>query len=981
MMRRYVALLLLLLLADAGAQAPRPPIDTLNGLRDVTIASPSNNEVLTYESSSSQWKNKPGGGGGGGSPGGASTTFQFNDGGSFGGVPSMKYDGTIPATITLTPATNIHADGLLLTNTANPATDETRFSPDLRLHAAFNVVAIDGTSDIRITNQGEKLIIAGQMAHPSYPAGYGNPKFYVNYDGDIGTIDGDATCTFAEFKCLDAMIMGNGTDIAAVDSSTFGVLRMAATPSFGNPRIVWSDSATYYSGTLDTAIGRAGVGQVGIYAGYNSSTLGGIRAAAIPNLTSNGFVKTSGGVGTLSIDTNTYLTGNQTITLSGDVTGSGATAIATTIANDAVTYAKMQNISAASKLLGRGSAGGAGDPEEITLGTNLSMSGTTLNATGGGGGSPGGDDRDVQVNDGIGGFLGTNDFEWDNAGKNLTLISGSDSFVWNAAGLGEGRITTTPASNTAEDGFIVRDTTAATSGNQQYSGAIRLTGQGWKTDATAASQPVDFRLYNKAIQGAANPSGQLTIESQINGGGYTEQMNLSSGGIMTLPSGGSLAFGTDTILKRNAAGVVEINNGTAGTFRDLKARSWYLQDASAPRGVRLFTSDTGAGDDATIQNTTDANRSTLRVMPKGSAANFPGVLEFFGTDFVADSTNFERLSIRAKGSGDTYYSILTDAGGTGTRRPIAITADNTATQLVLSTTGPITVGGTDVGLSRNAAGVLEINNGTAGQWAALKGGLRDATTSAVGIAETWSHNSTGTPANGLGIGTLYQLESSTTENTDAGEIDVSWTDVTHASRKAKFVFKLASSGSPASKLELYDTGGACLNCTSDPGAGILNANTGFNQAAAEFPIASNGIPKRTAARTWSAVTAPSGALVGDTDTQTLTNKRVNPRVTSITSNATWSPSADTDDTYKITAQAVAVTTISNPSGTPVDQQKLIITVKDDGTGRALTWSGTKWASTDVTLPTTTVAGKWSIFGFIYNSTADKWFIVAKVTEA
>jgi hypothetical protein len=100
------------------------------------------------------------------------------------------------------------------------------------------------------------------------------------------------------------------------------------------------------------------------------------------------------GLGTLATQSGTFSgtssgtnTGDQTITLTGNVTGSGTGSFATTIANDAVTYAKMQNVSAASKLIGRGAAGGAGDPEEITLGTGLTMSGTTLNATAGGSGT------------------------------------------------------------------------------------------------------------------------------------------------------------------------------------------------------------------------------------------------------------------------------------------------------------------------------------------------------------------------------------------------------------------------------------------------------------------------------------------------------------------------------------------------------------------------------------------------------------------
>lgn len=81
--------------------------------------------------------------------------------------------------------------------------------------------------------------------------------------------------------------------------------------------------------------------------------------------------RTTLGLGTLATQSGTFSgtssgtnTGDQTITLTGDVTGSGTGSFAATIANDAVTFAKMQNIST-DRLIGR-SAAGSGDPQEIT---------------------------------------------------------------------------------------------------------------------------------------------------------------------------------------------------------------------------------------------------------------------------------------------------------------------------------------------------------------------------------------------------------------------------------------------------------------------------------------------------------------------------------------------------------------------------------------------------------------------------------------
>ncbi len=64
----------------------------LGNLSDVSISSLSDNEVITYDSGTGKWINTPEAGGGG--PGGADTQIQYNDGGSFGGIPTLLYTGS-----------------------------------------------------------------------------------------------------------------------------------------------------------------------------------------------------------------------------------------------------------------------------------------------------------------------------------------------------------------------------------------------------------------------------------------------------------------------------------------------------------------------------------------------------------------------------------------------------------------------------------------------------------------------------------------------------------------------------------------------------------------------------------------------------------------------------------------------------------------------------------------------------------------------
>lgn len=253
-----------------------------------------------------------------------------------------------------------------------------------------------------LSGSGTRMVVAdadGILTTQSLPSG-------ANIYNTDGTLTGNRTVTMASNVLA---FNGGQVVIGSTSANTLGILTLTGNSTQTKSIVLtstWSyqTSFTMNNGnfsaefnlggsTKNTNEGGPGVLQV---ATYNASTgvtrypvsffgngnvaFGGsgnsvladtgeavqVRGTAVvtSTLTANSFVK-SGGTSSQflkadgSVDSNTYLTGNQSISLSGDATGSGTTAITVTLVNSGVTAGTYNNVTVNAKGL-------------VTAGSNVS---------------------------------------------------------------------------------------------------------------------------------------------------------------------------------------------------------------------------------------------------------------------------------------------------------------------------------------------------------------------------------------------------------------------------------------------------------------------------------------------------------------------------------------------------------------------------------------------------------------------------------
>jgi len=243
--------------------------------------------------------------------------------------------------------------------------------------------------------------------------------------------------------------------------------------------------------------------------------------------------------------------------------------------------------------------------------------------------------------DGTTSITGENNHWWDatndrlGVGTNGGAVSSRVDVTTNSLG----------TSQTTTSGLAVVNTTAAAAGAQQISPAIRWSGAGWKTNATAASQAVEFRSYVTPVQGTSAPTGYLGFGSAVNGSWTNDQFNLNSGG--------EVGIGTTTFTGAGAFARLNVT-GSSATVAPYLINAFTASSSGGTVYAQISNTQTASTTFLSLGEAADINAIKAGLRRYGSThATLPNQLDLVnvGSAAVTLSTNLTvRMTVAADGT-------------------------------------------------------------------------------------------------------------------------------------------------------------------------------------------------------------------------------------------------------------------------------------------------------------------------------------------
>jgi len=369
-------------------------ITTLDGLSDVTLSSPSDQQVLKYDSATGQWINAAAPGGGGGTV--SSVGFTAPTGFSVSGSP-ITTSGTIALSYAVGYQGFTSAEASKLAGIDAGA--QVNVATDLAYSAASRLLSSSTGSDVTLplfTSSDAGLVGASGGGTTNFLRADGT---WAEPPGGSGTVTSVALTAPTGFSVSGSPITTSGTLAISYATGYQGYTSAEASKLAGiadgaevNVNADWNaasgDAQILNKPTLGTAAAldvgtTAGTVAAGDDARFHDAVTLAASVADVLDLTGQELTAddpgadrlifwddSAGKLTHLTIGANLSITGTTMDAAGvsdgdkGDITVSGGGAT-WTIDNSTVSYAKIQDVSATDKLLGRSTAG-AGVVEEIT---------------------------------------------------------------------------------------------------------------------------------------------------------------------------------------------------------------------------------------------------------------------------------------------------------------------------------------------------------------------------------------------------------------------------------------------------------------------------------------------------------------------------------------------------------------------------------------------------------------------------------------